>query len=96
MNALTRMRMVYDDGRMNFTHTGPPEKARKGLTPWFDTDRAAWHGTRVVFGHWSALGLIVEPHLIALDTGCVWGRQLTAVRLNKKPKVVAINCKRLV
>ncbi len=96
VNSLTRMRMIYADGRLNFTHNGPPENARKGLMPWFDTDGAAWHGTRVVFGHWSALGLIVEPHLVSLDTGCVWGGQLTAVRLTrkhgKKPRVVAVKC----
>ncbi len=93
VNSLTRIRMVYDDGRLNFTHKGPPESARFGLVPWFDADGAAWHGTRIVVGHWSALGLILKPQLIALDTGCVWGRQLTAVRLNKKPKVVAVDCK---
>ena len=92
-NALTRMRMIYVDGRMNFTHKGPPDKARKGLIPWFEADNARWRGTRIVFGHWSALGLIVSPDLIAVDTGCVWGRKLTAVRLNRKPKVVAIKCR---
>ena len=96
VNSLTRMRMVYEDGRLNFTHKGTLEKARKGLRPWFDANDAAWKGTRIVFGHWSALGLIVEPHLLSLDTGCVWGRQLTAVRLTrkhgKKPRVVAVKC----
>jgi len=93
VNSLTRMRMIYHDGRLNFTHNGPPAKARKGLVPWFDIEEAKWRGTRIVFGHWSALGLIVRPQLIALDTGCVWGRQLTAVRLNKSPKVISVNCK---
>jgi bis(5'-nucleosyl)-tetraphosphatase (symmetrical) len=93
VNALTRMRMIYSDGRLNFTHNGPPQGARKGLIPWFEADAAKWRGTRIVFGHWSALGLIVTPELISVDTGCVWGRQLTAVRLNKKPKVISVNCK---
>jgi bis(5'-nucleosyl)-tetraphosphatase (symmetrical) len=93
VNSLTRMRMIYHDGRLNFTHNGPPAKARKGLVPWFDIEEAKWRGTRIVFGHWSALGLIVRPQLIALDTGCVWGRQLTAVRLNKSPKVISVSCK---
>ena len=93
VNALTRMRMIYSDGRLNFTHNGPPKGARKGLIPWFEADAPKWRGTRIVFGHWSALGLIVTPELISVDTGCVWGRQLTAVRLNKKPKVISVNCK---
>lgn len=93
VNALTRMRMIHSDGRLNFSHNGPPEDARKGLIPWFDAENARWQGTRIVFGHWSALGLIVTPEIISLDTGCVWGRQLTAVRLNKKPKITSVNCK---
>lgn len=93
INALTRMRMIYADGRLNFTHSGPPGRARKGLNPWFEAAEPAWSGTRIVFGHWSALGLIVEPHLVSLDTGCVWGRRLTAVRMNSKPKVVSVPCK---
>jgi bis(5'-nucleosyl)-tetraphosphatase (symmetrical) len=92
VNALTRMRMLDSDGRIDFTHTGPPTKAQKGLTPWFVAPGARWAGTRIVIGHWSALGLIVNKDLIAVDTGCVWGRQLTAVKLTGKPKVTAIQC----
>jgi bis(5'-nucleosyl)-tetraphosphatase (symmetrical) len=92
VNALTRMRMIDTDGRIDFTHTGPPTTASKGLTPWFAAPGARWHGTRIVFGHWSALGLIVNEQLVAVDTGCVWGRQLTAVKLTGKPKVTAIQC----
>jgi len=92
INALTRMRMVYADDRLNFTHSGPPGKARKGLIPWFEAPNPAWAGTRIVFGHWSALGLIVNPQLISLDTGCVWGRSLTSVRLTKKPRIYSVRC----
>ena len=93
VNALTRMRMIDEEGRIDFTHAGPPDKAAKGLLPWFEAKNARWRGTRIVFGHWSALGLLVEDDLICIDTGCVWGRQLTAVRLNKKPKVFSVKCK---
>ena len=92
VNALTRMRMIDMNGCIDFSHTGPPDKAVKGLVPWFDLPNARWRGTRVVFGHWSALGLIVRDDLIAVDTGCVWGRQLTAVKLTKKPKVTSVQC----
>ena len=93
LNSLTRMRMIHEDGRLNFTHKGRPEAAGRGLIPWFDAPDARWKGTRMVVGHWSALGLVLNPRLIALDTGCVWGNQLTAVRLDKKPKVFAVNSK---
>ena len=84
--------MLDHDGRIDFAHTGPPTTAGKGLTPWFAVPGAKWHGTRIVFGHWSALGLIVSTQLVAVDTGCVWGRQLTAVKLTKSPKVTAVQC----
>lgn len=92
VNALTRMRMLDSKNRIDFTHTGPPDNAAKGLVPWFAVPAAKWRGTRIVFGHWSALGLIVKDELVAVDTGCVWGRQLTAVRLDKPAKPVAVSC----
>ena len=92
VNAFTRTRMIYPDGRLNFTHKGPPNKARKGLIPWFDAPAARWRGTRIVFGHWSALGLKVSEDIVSVDTGCVWGRAMTAVKLTKKPKVYQVDC----
>ncbi len=92
VNCLTRVRMLDSKGRLDFSHNGPPDAARKGLLPWFDAANAKWAGTRIVFGHWSALGLLVEDDLVSVDTGCVWGRQLTAVRLDKKSKVRKVNC----
>ena len=84
INCLTRMRMITNKGRMNLSHNGSPFRARNNLLPWYDFENRATAETRVVFGHWSALGLIVLPKLISLDSGCVWGRQLTAVRLDKR------------
>jgi bis(5'-nucleosyl)-tetraphosphatase (symmetrical) len=94
VNALTRVRMIRKRGALDFSHKGPPERAAKGLRPWFAADDAKWRGTRIVFGHWSALGLIVNDDLIAVDTGCVWGRQLTAVRLDKGPTIIQVRCKK--
>ena len=94
VNSLTRMRMIRKNTALDFSHTGPLEKAAEGLRPWFTVEDAKWKGTRIVFGHWSALGLIVNDDLIAVDTGCVWGRQLTAVRLDKGPTVVQVRCKK--
>lgn len=93
VNALTRMRMITADDRIEFSHTGPPDKARRNLTPWFEANNAKWRGTRIVFGHWSALGLMVTDDLISLDTGCVWGNRLTAVRLDEKPTVTDVRCR---
>ena len=91
INCLTRMRMLTVARHLDLKFSGSPWRARKGLTPWYRVDHSAWQDTRIVFGHWSALGLIVLPHLISLDTGCVWGRQLTAVRIDKRlPRVVQV------
>ena len=91
INCLTRMRMLDASMNLNLAYSGSPFRARKNLKPWFDFPDPAWAGTRIVFGHWSALSLIVLPELVALDTGCVWGRQLTAVRLDRKvPRVYQV------
>lgn len=92
VNCLTRIRMVDSKGRLDFEHKGPPTAAKKGLKPWFEVNEPDWEGTRIVFGHWSALGLIINPRLICVDTGCVWGRQLTAVQLGRRPKVTQVKC----
>jgi len=84
INCLTRMRMITAGNKLNFTYNGSPWRARRNLLPWYLAENPATAGTRVVFGHWSQLGLIVLPELVSLDTGCVWGRQLTAVRLDKR------------
>jgi bis(5'-nucleosyl)-tetraphosphatase (symmetrical) len=92
VNCLTRIRMIDQEGRLDFSHKGPPSGAAAKLMPWFEAPEPRWHGTRIVFGHWSALGLVLKPDLIGLDTGCVWRRELTAVTLNKRPKVVQVDC----
>src|SRR5690606_24736321 len=86
INALPRMRMLAPDGSQDFRDRGPPETAPAGYRPWFDWPGRRTAGTTMVFGHWSALGLVDEPGLLALDTGCVWGRELTAVRLRDRDR----------
>ena len=84
INAMTRLRMVDARGAMALRFTGEPGEASEGLTPWFDSPgrRSADHA--IVCGHWSALGVVVRPDLLSLDSGCVWGRSLTAVRLRDR------------
>ena len=91
INCLTRMRMLTPDMHFNMRATGAPWRGGKKRIAWFDFPEHAWGDTRIVFGHWSQLGLIVLPGLVSLDTGCVWGRQLTAVRLDTKvPRVYQV------
>jgi bis(5'-nucleosyl)-tetraphosphatase (symmetrical) len=78
----TRIRTCTADGTLDLDFAGPPEKAPHGRRAWFDWPCAFAEEVTVVAGHWSALGLRVEPHVVALDTGCVWGGSLTAIRLD--------------
>ena len=78
-----RARMLHPDHRVD-PYDGPPAEAPAGLVPWFAVPGAAWATHTVVFGHWAALGLDLGPHHAALDTGCVWGRSLSALRLDDR------------
>jgi bis(5'-nucleosyl)-tetraphosphatase (symmetrical) len=82
INALTRLRFCTTDGDMEFATKEGLEQAPHGYQPWFKVPDRATEGTPIVFGHWSTLGLISTPHLLAIDTGCLWGRTLTAVCIN--------------
>jgi bis(5'-nucleosyl)-tetraphosphatase (symmetrical) len=91
VNAMTRMRVCDERGAMMLRFRGEPEEARADWTPWFDMPgrRSADHV--MVCGHWSALGLEIRPDLLSLDSGCVWGRCLTAVRLEDR-RVFQADC----
>lgn len=91
VNALTRMRFVDASGRMEFATKEGMGAAPAGFVPWFDAPGRATADTPIVFGHWSALGLINRPDLVAIDTGCVWGRQLSAIRLSDR-QVIQVQC----
>jgi bis(5'-nucleosyl)-tetraphosphatase (symmetrical) len=84
VNAMTRMRFCTGDGKMEFRAKGSLEAAPPGYRAWFEVPRRLSAHATVVCGHWSALGLRVEPGLIALDTGCIWGGALSAVRLEDR------------
>jgi bis(5'-nucleosyl)-tetraphosphatase (symmetrical) len=81
INGLTRIRFCHTDGGMDFDLKEAAEKAPEHLLPWFDLPSRKTQNCTLVFGHWSTLGLVLRDDLISLDTGCVWGGQLTAVRL---------------
>jgi bis(5'-nucleosyl)-tetraphosphatase (symmetrical) len=84
-NALTRLRFCSAEGEMDFTSSGTVASAPPGMMPWFDVPSRRTADTTVVFGHWAALGLIVRDNIIGLDSGCVWGESLTAIRLTSEP-----------
>lgn len=92
INAMTRMRFCTAEGRMEFSHKGGLVSAPEGYMPWFDVPDASWTGATIVFGHWSALGLLVRENLMALDTGCLWGGALTALRLEDR-RVFQVSCR---
>ena len=83
INAMTRLRVCDAEGRMALAYKGAPDSAC-GLVPWFDVPGRRSMSHAVVFGHWSALGLLDREDVVALDSGCVWGRSLTAMRLEDR------------
>ena len=83
-NALTRMRICTDQGKLEFDFKAEIHSIPKGYRPWFDIPGRRSAQATVVFGHWSALGLMIKPNVIALDTGCLWGGPLTAIRLEDR------------
>ena len=80
VNALTRLRFCSADGVMDFESTESASAAPPGLMPWFDVPGRRTAGTVMAFGHWSTLGWLNRSDLLGLDTGCVWGGCLSAVR----------------
>jgi bis(5'-nucleosyl)-tetraphosphatase (symmetrical) len=77
----TRIRTCTASGQLLESYKGPPHEAPEGYRPWFEFPHRRSPETTVVFGHWAALGLHKVPGSLAVDTGCVWGGALTAVRL---------------
>jgi bis(5'-nucleosyl)-tetraphosphatase (symmetrical) len=83
-NAFTRLRICSPQGEMEFRFKGEVENIPAGYLPWFDVSGRKSRDATVIFGHWSALGLKVKPRVIALDTGCLWGGPMSAIRLEDR------------
>lgn len=90
VNVFTRMRMVRDDGKIDFKYKLEPADAPPDLKPWFDAPRQFPGEGLIIFGHWSTLDMLKNKAGYCLDTGCVWGGQLTALRLEDE-KVFQVN-----
>lgn len=93
VNAFTRLRFCTEDGRMDFVHDGPPGTQPAGLQPWFRVRARRSRAVHVVFGHWSLLGCYDGDGVTCIDTGCLWGRALTAVRLDRgRREFTSVSC----
>lgn len=94
VNAMARLRLVDAKGAMEFSHKTDLSKVPAGYIPWYDAPGRASRGTPVLFGHWAALGLLLREDVICLDSGCVWGRGLSALRLEDR-RLFQCDCREL-
>ncbi len=93
VNCLTRLRICAPDGRLLLGHKGPLARAPAGSLPWFRVPGRQSAGSRIVFGHWSALGYYEGEGVVGLDTGCAWGGALSAIRLDAPAPPVHLPCR---
>jgi bis(5'-nucleosyl)-tetraphosphatase (symmetrical) len=93
VNVLTRLRFCAADGTMDFKTKDGAAAAPAGFLPWFDVPGRRTADTPIAFGHWSTLGLLNQPMLLGLDTGCIWGGQLTAARVDGAARdIIQVDC----
>lgn len=95
VNALTRLRFCTPQGVMDLRASGRPEQPPPGMLPWFDVPGRRTAEATIAFGHWSTLGHVRRPDIIAMDTGCVWGGCLSALRLDPQDgahELIQVQC----
>lgn len=92
INCFTRMRYCDDEGRLDFAHSGAIGTQPDNLYPWFELPQRKTIHQRIIFGHWSTLGYYEGFNCYAIDTGCLWGGQLTALKLSNPPQRISIDC----
>jgi bis(5'-nucleosyl)-tetraphosphatase (symmetrical) len=92
-NGFTRLRYCDSQGRLDMKSKGPIGTQPEGLIPWFEVPNRRNRNLTIIFGHWAALGHRIRKGLIALDSGCIWGGRLTAVRLDSEIRFVrSVRC----
>ena len=91
VNAMTRLRLCTPQGKMEFRHKSAPRELPQGYLPWYAIPERASAGHPIVFGHWSTLGLHAADDVVALDSGCLWGNALSALRLHDR-KIYQVSC----
>lgn len=92
VNCFTRLRFCQADGKLEFKHKGEVKNNPEGYQPWFELEQRNSRQQRLVFGHWSALGLYQQHNVHSIDTGCLWGGSLTALQL-ESGAVISLPCK---
>ncbi len=96
VSSFTRMRYCYGDHRLDFDQKGEPTDLLrdKGLKPWFECENRKDIDMKIIFGHWSTLGFYHDEDVLSLDTGCLWGGELTAARIDgDEVEIVSVACK---
>jgi len=92
-NCFTRMRFCNNDGTLDFSSNGAPGTIPDKTVPWFDVPNRKSESENLLFGHWSTLGQINKKNVYPLDTGCVWGGRLTALRIDKEEaEYISVDC----
>ena len=92
VNCLTRLRFCDDQGRLKLKYKGPPGSQPPQYHPWFELPERKSRGMNIVFGHWSTVGMRNDPGIFPLDTACLWGGELTALRIDTAPQWFRLPC----
>jgi bis(5'-nucleosyl)-tetraphosphatase (symmetrical) len=93
VNCFTRMRFCDRDGRLDLKSSGPPGSQPEGYYPWYEIPGRASAGMNIIFGHWSTLRATGVPGVYPTDSGCLWGGQLTALRIDTPPERIDLPCR---
>lgn len=92
INCFTRLRYCSADGRLEMNAKGAPGSQAPQLRPWFEVEQRKTAHQRVIFGHWSTLGIYMGSNVFGMDSGCVWGGHLSALRLGEPHTITQVDC----
>jgi bis(5'-nucleosyl)-tetraphosphatase (symmetrical) len=92
INCFTRLRYCDADGKLGLKHNGPPGTQPARLLPWFEHAHRASRDMNIIFGHWSTLGPRNDPGIYPTDSACLWGGELTALRIDTEPRYFRLPC----
>lgn len=94
VNCFTRLRFCSKDGTLELNQKGAPGSQQGDSIPWFKVQKRKSRKQRIIFGHWSTLGLYMKKRVYSIDTGCLWGGRLTALQIDgDKPRLHQLRCK---